>query len=102
MVDASLTVGLFLLGLGWSCTFVAGSTLLASSVPVGERAGVQGAGDLAMGLAAAAGGAVAGVVVGQWGYDWLCVSAGALAVVLGGLTLTLGPLQDRRTNRRIR
>ena len=100
--SASLTAGLFLLGLGWSCTFVAGSTLLASSVPVGERAGVQGAGDLAMGLAAAAGGAVAGVVVGQWGYDWLCVSAGALAVVLAGLTLTLGPLQDRRTNRRIR
>ena len=97
-----LTVGLFLLGLGWSCTFVAGSTLLASSVPVGERAGVQGAGDLAMGLAAAAGGAVAGVVVGQWGYGWLCVSAGALAVLLAGLTLTLGPLQDRRTNRRIR
>lgn len=88
--SAPLTGGLFLLGLGWSCTFVAGSTLLASSVPVGERAGVQGAGDLAMGLAAALGGAVAGVVVGQWGYGWLCAAAGGLAVLLGGLSVVLG------------
>ncbi len=87
--SAPLTAGLFLLGLGWSCTFVAGSTLLASSVPVGERPGVQGAGDLAMGVAAALGGAGAGVVVGHGGYGWLCGLAGALAAVLAALTVIL-------------
>lgn len=81
-----LLAGLFLLGLGWSCTMVAGSTLLSGQVPVAERPGVQGAGDLLMGLAAAGGGALAGVVVGGPGYGWLCVMAGGLAVVLAMIT----------------
>lgn len=86
----ALVVGLLLLGLGWSCTFVAGSTLLASSVPVAERPGVQGAGDLSMGLAAALGGGLAGLVVGSVGYGWLCALAGALAAVLAGFALAMG------------
>lgn len=81
-----LLAGLFLLGLGWSCTMVAGSTLLSGQVPMAERPGVQGAGDLLMGLAAAAGGALAGVVVGGPGYGWLCVMAAALAVILAMIT----------------
>jgi MFS family permease len=35
-------IGLFLLGLGWSCAVVAGSTLLSESVPEPTRPGVQG------------------------------------------------------------
>ena len=50
--SAGLAVALFLLGLGWSFTLVSGSTLIAGAVPVAERAGGQGASDLAMGLAA--------------------------------------------------
>ena len=53
--SAGLAVALFLLGLGWSFTLVSGSTLIAGAVPVAERAGVQGASDLAMGLAAGGG-----------------------------------------------
>ena len=41
-----LAVGLFLLGVGWSCTLVSGSTLISGAVPVAERAGAQGASDL--------------------------------------------------------
>ena len=66
--SAGLAAGLFLLGLGWSFTLVAGSTLVVKSVPLAERAGAQGASDLVMGLAAGGGGALAGVVVGQLGY----------------------------------
>lgn len=84
-----LVIGLFLLGVGWSCTMVAGSTLLAGAVPLAERPGVQGAADLVMGLAAAVGGALSGVIVGSWGFGWLCVLAGLLAVVLGGVTLAM-------------
>ena len=84
----ALMSGLFLLGLGWSCTLVSGSTLLSSSVALTERPGVQGAADVIMGLSAAAGGALAGLVVGSWGFGRLCVIAGALAAVLGVATLS--------------
>jgi MFS family permease len=75
-----LLVGLFLLGVGWSCCLIAGSALLVDSVPFAERPGVQGASDLVMGLFAAAGGALAGLVVATWGYAALNVAAGVLAL----------------------
>jgi hypothetical protein len=43
---------------------------------------VQGASDLVMGLFAAGGGALAGVVVEVWGYAVLNLGAGALALVV--------------------
>ncbi len=78
-----LVVGLFLLGLGWSATLVAGSTLLTAAVAQHERPGVQGASDLVMGLSAAVGGGLSGVIVGLWGYPMLCLIAAALSVALG-------------------
>lgn len=75
-----LGVGLFLLGLGWSCGLVAGSTLLAESVPDEVRPAVQGTADLVMGLCAATGGALAGVVVALLGYAALAVAAATLLV----------------------
>ena len=78
-----LVVGLFLLGLGWSATLVAGSTLLTAAVAQHERPGVQGASDLVMGLSAAVGGGLSGVIVGAWGYPMLCLMAAALSVALG-------------------
>ena len=51
---ARLSVGLVLLGLGWSGTMVAGSTLLSESVRRGAtEPSVQGLSDLVMGLAGA-------------------------------------------------
>jgi MFS family permease len=84
-----LAVALFLLGLGWSFTLVSGSTLVAGSVPVAERAGVQGASDLAMGLAAGGGGALAGLVVGRLGYDVLGLAAAVLAAAIGVAALVV-------------
>jgi MFS family permease len=78
-----LVVGLFLLGLGWSATLVAGSILLTAAVAQNERPGVQGASDLVMGLCAGLGGALSGVVVGVWGYQTLCWIAASLSVALG-------------------
>lgn len=83
----TLTIGLVALGLGWSCTMVAGSQTIAGSVPVAERAAVQGAADLVMGLSAAAGGALAGVVMEFLGYDVLCLLAGLAALGLGAFTV---------------
>ena len=73
--SATLVAGLFLLGLGWSCTLVAGSTLLTAAVPVRERPGAQGASDLVMGLMAGAGGALAGLVVDRASFEALALGA---------------------------
>ena len=86
--SALLTAALILLGLGWSCTMVAASGTIAGSVPVSERAAVQGAAVLVMGLSAAAAGALAGVVMDFLGYDVLAALAGAAALALGAFTVT--------------
>ena len=81
--SATLVAGLFLLGLGWSCTLVAGSTMLTATVPLSERAGVQGASDMLMGLMAGLGGAIAGVVVDRASFHALALGALGVAVTIG-------------------
>jgi MFS family permease len=76
-----LGIGLFLLGLGWSCTLIAGSTMVTDEVDAVERPSVQGLSDLVMNGAGAVGGAIAGVVVLVSSYGWLC--AVALLPLLG-------------------
>lgn len=70
-----LGVGLFLLGLGWSCTLISGSTLVTDSTEAAERPAVQGLSDLSMNVAGALGGIVAGVVVLVSSYGVLCAVA---------------------------
>lgn len=82
-----LGIGLFLLGLGWSCGLVAGSALLSESVPAETRTGAQGASDLVMNGAAAVGGSLAGVVVAVASYGWLAAGAAALMIVMGVFSL---------------
>jgi MFS family permease len=82
-----LGIGLFLLGLGWSCTLVAGSALLTESVSESDRPGVQGAGDTVMNIAAAVGGGLAGVVVAVGSYGWLNLLAAALIVPVAVLSI---------------
>ena len=67
-----LGVGLFLLGLGWSMTMIAGSTLLAESVPLEGKAASQGLSDLLMNSGGAVGGAIAGLIIAFLSYGWLC------------------------------
>jgi MFS family permease len=70
-----LAAGLTLLGLGWSATMVAGSTLLSEAVPAELRPSAQGLSDLTMGLAGATAGALSGVVVQGRGYAMLTLLA---------------------------
>jgi len=78
--SVTLGVGLFLLGLGWSLGTVASSTLLTAATPRGRRPEVQGLSDMTTGFTAAAGGALAGVVLGVAGFGWLNAGASVLAV----------------------
>lgn len=77
-----LTVGLGLLGMGWSATMVSGSTLLTDSVGLSNRASVQGLADLVTGLGGAVAGALAGVVVAWSSYATLTVVAAVVTVPL--------------------
>ncbi|MFT4009762.1 MAG: MFS transporter [Nocardioidaceae bacterium] len=85
-------LGLFLLGVGWSLSTVAGSTLLSEETPIEARTDVQGAADLVMNLAAAAAGALGGLVVDHWGFGSLNVFA---AVLVAGVVVAV-PLGGRR------
>jgi MFS family permease len=76
--------GLLLLGLGWSFSLLAGSTLLTESLPEQVRPRAQGLADLTMGLCGASGGAVSGVVVSQGSFGVL--NAAALVLILLVLT----------------
>jgi MFS family permease len=82
-----LAVGLFLLGLGWSCTLIAGSTLVTDDVGENERPSVQGLSDLVMNLAAAVGGVIAGVIVATASYSVLCAVTALPVLALGALVV---------------
>lgn len=75
-----LTVGLVALGLGWSTGLVAGSALITDSVPIADRAGVQGLCDVAMNASGAVGGVVAGLTVAFSSYSVLGLAAATLAL----------------------
>ncbi|MGY1750594.1 MFS transporter [Modestobacter sp. SYSU DS0511] len=77
-----LGVGLFLLGVGWSCGLVAGSTLVTESVTDDVRPAAQGATDLLMGLGAALAGAIGGPLLAGGGF-------GLVAAVSAGLVVPL-------------
>lgn len=92
--------GLFLLGLGWSFGTVAAATIIADNSPLAARTQIQGVGDASMWLVAAAGGALAGVIVEQWGYRWLALFAALICVgVLAAGVVTGRHEQDVRPPR---
>jgi MFS family permease len=84
----ALTLGLALLGLGWSLGLVAGTTLLSRDLPLYNRARVQGNVDVLVAIAGAGGGALSGVVVAGASYTALALGGGALALCL--LPVVLG------------
>lgn len=75
----AVTVGLVLLGLGWSASTVAASALVSDLATGETRVRMQGRADLAMNVAGAAGAALAGPVLAVIGYDGLSFGVMALA-----------------------
>jgi MFS family permease len=66
-----VTIGLTLLGLGWSASTVAGSALLSATLPADEKTNVQGLSDSLMNLSGAFGGAVAGLLLANLQFEGL-------------------------------
>jgi MFS family permease len=78
-----LFVALFLLGFGWNLSFVAGSSLLAGRLPLGDRSRVQGAVDGIIWTSSAASSLAAGPLLAVLGYPGLALIGAGLAVVPG-------------------
>jgi MFS family permease len=92
--SAQLAAGLLLLGLGWSGTMVAGSTLLSESVAPEARPSAQGFADLVMGLAGAGAGALSGPVVQAAGYPTLTLLAALTTLPLAAVALRSVPRSE--------
>ncbi|MBM7279979.1 MFS transporter [Gordonia rubripertincta] len=88
--QAGLVAALVLLGIGWSASTVAASTLLTDAVDTTRRAAAQGVSDTSMSLAGAGAGALAGVVVGAFGYAALVLGAGTIAVLTAAYVVVDG------------
>jgi hypothetical protein len=80
--SARLAFALMVLGLGWSGTMVAGSTMLTESVAAEMRASAQGLSDTIMGLAGATAGALSGAIMSTWSYAVLALLAAATTLPL--------------------
>lgn len=69
-----LMLALFLLGLGWNCCFVAGSTLLADVLRPHEKGKIQGLTDAVVNVASGAGSLGGGLLFAAMGYivlNWI-------------------------------
>jgi len=73
-------LGLLLLGSGWSFCLISSSTMLTNAVETVDRPAVQGVSDLAMNLAGALGGTLAGIVLAVAGYSILAFGALVLLI----------------------
>jgi MFS family permease len=88
----AVTIGLVLLGLGWSASTVAGSALLTEASSETMRTRRQGFSDFVMSIVAAAGAILAGIVLGWIGYGGLALVVGIAVVLVVGLSpLARGP-----------
>ncbi len=80
--ETAVTIGLVLLGLGWSGSTVGGSTLIAESADPLFRTRTQGRSDLLMSSVGALGGASAGLVLAMIGFSGLALVAISLVAVV--------------------
>ena len=85
--DDILFLALFLLGWGWNLGFVAGSTLLSSSVEPAERAKLQGVADAVIWTTSAMASLGSGLVVAAAG--WTTLGFVGVALVLAPVWLLL-------------
>ncbi len=85
--EVQITVGLTFLGIGWSASVIAGAAMLTKSLDVADRPVVQGFSDLAMNLAGALGGLLAGIVVAVSGFGTLNAAAAVLTLPVIALVL---------------
>ncbi|MEY3934192.1 MAG: hypothetical protein RLZZ606_791 [Actinomycetota bacterium] len=89
-----VTIGLTLLGLGWSAATVAGSALLSATLPANEKTNVQGLSDSLMNLSGAFGGAVAGLLLASFHFEGLNAIALIPVAIISVLVFVISKRKD--------
>ncbi len=102
--SAGVFVGLFLIGLGWSCGLIASSALLTNEFEGSIRVRVQGLADTIMSASGGAAGLGSGLMVSMTDYKTLChyVAFIGLVPVLGFLLLLFRTYKTRNSSSEIR
>lgn len=77
-----LIIALALLGIGWNFGLISGTALIVDATTLSTRAKTQGAVDVLIALAGAAGGALSGVIAAQFSYAALSLAGGLLSLLL--------------------
>ncbi|MFE7311724.1 MFS transporter [Streptomyces sp. NPDC057555] len=77
-----LALALALLGLGWNFGLVAGTAIIADTVPLETRAKTQGMVDVAIAIAGATGGLASGLVVAAASFPVLALTGGIIALAV--------------------
>jgi MFS family permease len=77
-----LSIGLVLLGVGWSAMTVASAALVTGAVSPAHRPSTQGFSDLVMGLAAMGAGIASGPIVEYAGYGVLCLACAVVTLLV--------------------
>ncbi|MEC7924842.1 MAG: MFS transporter [Actinomycetota bacterium] len=95
--SAGVFIGLFLIGLGWSCGLIASSALLTNEFEGSVRVRVQGLADTIMSASGGAAGLGSGLMVSMTDYKTLChyVAFIGLVPVLGFLLLLFRTYRTR-------
>jgi MFS family permease len=92
-----VTIGLVLLGLGWSANTVAGSALIGELSQGPKRLTIQGRSDAAMSASGALAGVLAGPAVTALGYSGLSVASFAFVASAVALIVLIVTLRYRET-----
>jgi MFS family permease len=92
-----VTIGLVLLGLGWSANTVAGSALIGELSQGPKRLTIQGRSDAAMSASGALAGVLAGPAVTAFGYSGLSVASFAFVASAVALIVLIVTLRYRET-----
>ncbi|WP_037069538.1 MFS transporter [Pseudonocardia acaciae] len=79
---ALLAVAMALLGLGWNLGLIAGTAVIADTVPLATRAKTQGAVDVSIAISGATGGMGSGLMVAATSYPALALAGGVLALAV--------------------
>ncbi|MEG9225268.1 MFS transporter [Aeromicrobium sp. Sec7.5] len=88
--EPRIMIGLVLLGLGWSMSVIAAAAMLTTALSAEVRPAVQGVADLAMNVAGATGGLLAGVIMAWRDFGTLNAAAALLTIPVIGLVVAGG------------
>ncbi len=85
-----LAIALILLGLGWNLAIIGATTMLTDATAVERRAATQGAADVALAMAGAAGGLGSGAMVAGASFAVLSIVGGVIGLALVPLLMLTG------------